>query len=109
MSSWHRLLPRMNTSSAVDVAMDVLGFSGTGFMSACSSAIGPVIRAQPLLQLVTLHLARGAARQLGEVDEAYLLGLLGAGELGAAQAEEILGGQRRALGVRAARDERDGN
>ncbi len=56
----------------------------------------PLVRAfarplEPRLDLVALDLAGGAARQVGEGDEADLLGLLVAGELRAASGVELLG------------------
>ena len=61
--SWSRL----NLDIAIEVILLVPGFSPVAF--------------EPGLDLVALDLAGGAARQVGEGDEADLLGLLVAGEL----------------------------
>src|SRR5262245_9665709 len=90
ISSLHRLLPRMKTSSALWLAMLVVGASGPELM-ALSFSLGTLsLIGEPAFQLMTLDLTRRAARERIEWDEVDGFGLLEAGELFPASGAQLV-------------------
>src|SRR5262245_27573957 len=90
ISSLHRLLPRMKTSSALWLAILVVGASGAALMGMSFPSGTLFLISEPAFQFVTLDLARRAARKRIERNEVDGLGLLEARELFPAAGAQLL-------------------